>query len=279
MNYRELEEVLGYDLPCFGDGDDDATDPRILRRLSQNDPVIQSLWVDCFGYQHDNRTWLKEVGRAISKNTHLRSLSIEIERLDDDSDNDDDDEVEEEEEEEENPPPPFGVRSLIMGLAENRSINDLFLDGFYHSHMDIDVFKILAPFFEHNRNLRSICINGYRHLRERIPSLISALKKAHGLQYICISKARLEDSIAADLINALQSMPRLHHLLVLDLGGNKIGQQGCRALRELLRHPSCKIQCLDIGNNHLDNVCMDILYGGLVTNNLSSFFISVAKSL
>ena len=267
MDYRELEKALGYVFPDFRDEDGTdaaaAADPEILRRLSQNDPDIIQLMVACYDDRiANNRNWAKEVGLAISQSTHLRSIMIEVEnRYYYDSDGDDavaDD-----------PPPPFGVPSFFMELAENRSIKDLFLDGFYHSHMD--VFKTLAPFFEHNHNLRSIRMDTCWQLRKRIPSLISALVNTAGLKFICISKARLDDSIAADLINALQSMPGLHHLLVLDLGGNKIGQQGCRALRELLRHPSCKIQCLDIGNNHLDNVSMGILCGGLVLNTSIKF--------
>jgi Ran GTPase-activating protein (RanGAP) involved in mRNA processing and transport len=260
MDYRELEELLGYDRPRYGDCHD-AADPEILRRLSANDPAIQSL----DAYFHDDRTaenhdWAKGLGLAISKSTHLRSLSIYDSPDGDGDDDDDDDDVQ----------PPrtqyqYGWLSLFMGLAENRSIGDFSLYGFHHSRMD--VFKTLAPFFEHNRNLHYIGIRECWYLGDRVPSLISALKQTHGLKLIDFSYNELEDSIAADLINALRSIPGLHHLLVLDLGGNKIGQQGCRALRELLRHPSCKIQCLDIGNNHLDNVCMDILYGGLVTNN------------
>ena len=90
--------------------------------------------------------------------------------------------------------------------------------------------------------------------------------KTVGLISIDVSDNRLEDSVAADIINALRPMPGLHHLLELHLGGNRIGQHGCAAIRKLLRHPACKIQCLYIEDNNLDDVCMDILYGGLVSN-------------
>ena len=267
MDYRELEKALGYVFPDFRDEDGTdaaaAADPEILRRLSQNDPDIIQLMVACYDDRiANNRNWAKEVGLAISQSTHLRSIMIEVEnRYYYDSDGDDavaDD-----------PPPPFGVPSFFMELAENRSIKDLFLDGFNHSHMD--VFKTLAPFFERNHNLRSISMDHNAQLRKMIPSLVSALVKTAGLKYIGISNTHVEDSIASDLINALRSMPGLHHLVVLDLGWNKIGQQGCRALRNLLRHPACKIQRLSIDNNHLDNACMGILCGGLVLNTSIKF--------
>ena len=73
MEYRRaVEEALGYHLPRYGDCHD-AADPEILRRLSENDNHIIA----------NNRTWLEEVGRVISKSTLLRSLSIEIEDMHD----------------------------------------------------------------------------------------------------------------------------------------------------------------------------------------------------
>jgi hypothetical protein len=253
MDSQEVEEEIGY---AFFEAfpDHDASEPAKLRRLSQNDPSIQSLNVNFYDDRNaDHRDWAKEVGRAISNNTHLGMLYID-----------------EPEEPPPPPPPPFGLPSFFMWLAENRSIQDLYLNGFNHSHMDI--FTTLAPFFEKNLNLRCISMRGSIMLREmRVPSLILSLAITVGLQYIDIADNLLDDPIAADLINAIRSMPGLHQLLELHFGGNRIGQQGCMALRKLLRHSSCKMQCLHINNNHLDNVCMDILNGGLVTNNRIKF--------
>jgi Ran GTPase-activating protein (RanGAP) involved in mRNA processing and transport len=243
-------------LPDFGDYEA-AADTEILRRLSQNDPDIRRLTVNFYDDRIvNNQDWAKEVGLAISKSKHLRSLWIDG-RIDDDDEDDDDDQL--------TPPSYYGLPSFFMGLAENRSIEDLILYPIDRSQTDI--FTTLAPFFEHTRNLRRIGIYDDIHLRERIPSLISALKQAHGLEFIEIAYNELGDSIAADLIKALRSMPGLHNLSVLGLGGNMIGQQGCAALCKLLRHHACKIECLCIRDNHLNNACMDILYGGLVGYN------------
>ena len=43
-------------------------------------------------------------------------------------------------------------------------------------------------------------------------------------------------------------------------------KQGCAALRTLMRRAACKIQCLRINNNLLDNAGMDTLNGGLIIN-------------
>jgi hypothetical protein len=258
---QEVEGVLGYVFPDFyfegrlnhdepGVFRRESQEPGILRRLSQNDPGIVGLDLDLVEIASIRA---KEVGLVISKSMHLRSLMIEAQH-DDDGDDDG------------YGPYDLGLASFFMGLAESRSIEYFSLDHFNFSHMDMDVFRTLAPFFERNHNLRSISIECSVKLRERVPSLISALVNTAGLKFIGISNNDLEDSIAADLINALRSMSGLHNLLELRLEGNKIGQQGCVALCKLLRDPACKMQCIYINSNHLDNFCIAIMYGGLVTN-------------
>jgi Ran GTPase-activating protein (RanGAP) involved in mRNA processing and transport len=265
MDSQAVEEGIGYEFSYYFAQHHNPAAPETLRRLSQNDPDILCLNVDFYDDRIAGKwDWSKEVGRAIGKSNYLRSMRIAEPSHDedyyDDDDNDDDDDP--------NPPrhrlPPYGLPSFFIGLAENRSIEELDLNGFNHSYLN--VFTTLAPFFECNTNLRSISMRTSVRLSQRVPSLISALVKTVGLKGIDISESRLEDSSAADIINALRSMPGLHHLVELHLGGNRIGQQGCAAIRKLLRHPACKIQCLCIEGNNLDDVCMDILYGGLVSN-------------
>ena len=264
MDSQAVEEGIGYEFSNYAAEHHNSATPETLRRLSQNDPDILCLDVDFYDDRiADKWGWSKELGRAISKSIHLRLIRIAEPSHDEDDyddDNDDDDDP--------NPPrhrlPPYGLPSFFIGLAENRSIEDLDLGGFNHSYLDI--FTTLAPFFECNINLRSISMRTSVLLRDRVPSLISALVKTVGLRSIDISENRLEDSAAANIINALRSMPGLHHLVELHLGGNRIAQHGCAAIRKLLRHPVCKIQCLYIEGNNLDDVCMDILYGGLVSN-------------
>ena len=149
---QAAEGAIGYVLPDFRSFRD-AADPEVLRRLSQNDPDIRILVVR-FDEEliADNRDWTKEVGLAIGNSTHLRTLWIEVPYNDDDDDDDDDDGHGD-------PPPPMELQVLtcFMDIAENRSIKDFQLTGFHHP--DTDIFKILAPFFEHNHNLRSISMD------------------------------------------------------------------------------------------------------------------------
>jgi len=87
------------------------------------------------------------------------------------------------------------------------------------------------------------------------------------LEQIILPGNAIGDIKSADPINALNVMPGLHNLLVLDLGGNEIGSTGCVALCTLLRNPECRLQKLGLTNNCLDVECMCTLISGLYKNN------------
>lgn len=76
----------------------------------------------------------------------------------------------------------------------------------------------------------------------------------------------LGDERAADLINALTSMPGLHTLVDLDLGCNGVGRQGLVALSELLIYSECRVHSLELSYNRIDIDCVGILIQGLVKN-------------
>lgn len=199
--------------------------------------------------------WAKRLGEAIGKSSHLRKLCITpaiYERGDTDT------------------PPPFGLPSLFMGIAENRSIEELSLSDFNHSHMNI--FTTLAPFFENNPKLRCLHItNSIMPSKMRVPSFVSALASTSKLEKIDISDNHLGDRRTADIIDVLASLPGLHNLVELNLGDNEIRKKGCTALRKLLRTPANKLRVLFLNNNDIDDACVDILYGGLVANNSITF--------
>ena len=224
-------------------------DEGVLNRLESNDASIDGLSVEWnYFMQSHHHNLAKRVGEAIGNSTHLQMLCIE-DHMD---------------------VAPFGLPSFFMGLARNRSIQRLIVQQFNHSHMDI--FTTLAPFFAHNHNLRSIEITSFEiPTKMKVPSLVSALVSTSTLEHIDLSNNDLSDKKAADIINALRSMPGLHHLVELDLGGNMIRKKGCMALRKLLRHPASKLQVLHLYHNHLDDACIDILFGGLVDNKSIKF--------
>ena len=74
----------------------------------------------------------------------------------------------------------------------------------------------------------------------------------------------LGDMLAAELFNALNSMPGLRNLLDLQLNNNMIASEGCVALCALLKNSDCRIISLDLSCNPIDDACVGILISGLI---------------
>jgi hypothetical protein len=160
---------------------------------------------------------------------------------------------------------------FFQRIAVNRSIEQLSLD--FLDFSELDVFSILAPFFEHNHNLRCVKVSG-SDVAMRLPSIIPALLQCNTirLERIDFSYSHLGDDCAADLIDAISSMPGFCHLLDLFLKKNEIGREGCKALCNLLKNPNCNIQRMELLNNDLDDTCVEILANGMATNKTLGVF-------
>ena len=232
-----------------------AQDPEILLQLEANDAEIGGLAVRFDDMDDAYRgNWAKRVGNAIGKSTHLRKLGISgayYSRA-----------------EEAPPAAPFGLPSLFMGIAENRTIEELSLYEFNHAHMN--TFTTLDPFFEHNSKLRCLRVTNSTNMKVKFigSSIVSALTLTSNLEQIDISDNHLGDKKTADIIDGLT---KLRHLVELNLGRNEIRKKGCKALRKLLRIPKTNLRKLFLNNNDIDDTCVDILYGGLVANNSLQF--------
>ena len=203
-------------------------DNESLHHFLQNDAVIAELGVFLSDFLDENQ--MNYLGRAVGNSLGPNEIALE----------------------------PF-----FIWLAHNRSIE--IFDVFQVTFSDQDHFAILAPFFEHNHNLR--CIELYRaNASKFIPTLISAISRAkmNRLARIRLSTSGIGDKKAAELINALNSMSGLSNLLDLWLGGNRIGINGCRALFSLLKNPECRIMSLDLSSNPFDDECIAILVGGFI---------------
>ncbi len=158
------------------------------------------------------------------------------------------------------------LRTFLTWLAENRSIEHLAIGDFIpddeeEGDDEIDVFKILAPFFEHNLNLRSIESNSDRMHVGTIPSLISALSTTNRLERIVLIDYIIGDETLACLVSALKP---LTSLLELGLRFNIIGRMACNALGLLLSNSTSKIHKLDLGI--IDDKCIHILTSVLIKN-------------
>lgn len=158
------------------------------------------------------------------------------------------------------------MTSFFLHLAQNRSIVHLVVDSVDHSI--VDIFAILAPFFELNHNLRCIEIRHGSSFTVVIPSFILALQrqKSNHLESIKLAHIELKDDGLTELINALQAMPGLNILSELCLEYNRIENEGCYKLGELLKNPSSGIRHLDLQHNFMDDMGISHLVGALFQN-------------
>jgi Ran GTPase-activating protein (RanGAP) involved in mRNA processing and transport len=239
--------AIGYQAPNV---DSYLADDDTLLRLLANDPGVASLFLET--------TYAKaeQVGVAIGKNTYLRE--VELSNLD----------ICNQYYGADLPPKIAALfESLCRSLAINRSIENLKMKHFDHSH--VDIFPILAPFFEHNQNLRFFDVSQSKNFAQRIPSLASALVQSNmnQLEGFDLWRNEIGDVQSANLFNALTDMPGLRNLLELRLGFNGIGIEGCKSLGKLLTNPSSRVQCLNLYSNAIDDSCVEVLVGALVMNS------------
>ena len=222
---QNLEPVVGHP----------ASSDETVHRLSQNDPSIAGLILNVGDTSAKHSDWPEQVGRAISRSTHLRGLQINGGST----------------------PCLFEDRwqSFFMCLFHNRSIE--YLTVYFVNFRKIDIFHILAPFIERNANLRNMVVWSSK-IRPMIsiPSLVSAISHLEmcRLETINFQYCEIGDIMAHDFINALSAIPGLNKIVELLLGFNEIACFRCVALCTLFKNPECRIEDLDLTGNHLMHV-------------------------
>ena len=230
-----------HEVQCFDlDGD-------TLLRLELNDPGVDGLKI-----RHP-QILIKGAGRAIGNNSILRKIEIIITtdvagspRLDE----------------------------IFLGLSRNRGIESITLmcqiDGYMRfGDNELDNFHILAPFFEHNYNLRCIYISGFdmSHIFNSLASSLAACKNSK-LERISLSCNKSTDDQMAMIMKSLQGKYCLRDIRC-DEGTNYCAEATCRATAELLDNPSMNIHdlCLEVGANGHNDSCITILGKSLMMNN------------
>ena len=189
--------------------------------------------------------WYNELGIAIGNSQQLRTLRIQYNYTEN----------------------VHHSKTFLDQVATNRSIRHLSLDIFY-CRGGSEIFRIFAPFVEHNHNLRSIEFKILQYEMTGVNDFISALVQSTiRLERIDLPSVRMGDDTAADLCNALNSMPGLCHLTNLNLASNQIGKAGCKALSCLLANKTTNLICLNLSRNNFDDQCMGDLTSGLMKNN------------
>lgn len=226
-------------------------DVETLRRIELNDPDIDSLLIgEIFG-----SNWIEGTGRAIGESHVLRTLKIH--NVADDSDE-------------------SWLEEFCDGLSRNRSIEKLVLRIEDDYDKKPDIFHIIAPFFEHNMNLRSVDVYYFAHSRYS-GSVMTAMTACtftnHHLHHFRFTyedgnedEDEDESIIETGVASLIESLIKQDDLLELALG-NKFGRMGIIALATILTHSQSKIQVLELRRHELGNEGATILGTALTNNN------------
>eukprot|EP01017_Pseudomicrothorax_dubius_P025250 TRINITY_DN2706_c0_g3_i4.p1 TRINITY_DN2706_c0_g3~~TRINITY_DN2706_c0_g3_i4.p1 ORF type:complete len:301 (-),score=90.55 TRINITY_DN2706_c0_g3_i4:98-1000(-) len=147
-----------------------------------------------------------------------------------------------------------GLTSLSIVLAGNQTkIKNLNLcDNNFTSKGAIHLFRAL----EKTIHLKQLVLNINKLDVVDVKALAVALAKNKSLESLFIGKCNLDDHSASIIANAL-SMNKT--LKTLQLWGNKITDEGARALMEVLENYNSTITCIDLDDNPIsDEVLEDI---------------------
>jgi hypothetical protein len=161
------------------------------------------------------------------------------------------------------------LEEVCRGLARNRSIQWLTLTKVIAHGLYVDIFGMLAPFFEQNHNLFELEIVGMPTNSPQFRSLPAALKKCQHLECVRFDQLygfnheTIPDVIQAIVPNRLESLYYTNSPIDID---------GCKAIARLITSPHSKqIFGLTMSNNDLDEDCISVLSEAINENNLFEF--------
>ena len=151
------------------------------------------------------------------------------------------------------------IEPFLRGVNNNKSINKLNFCG-----MDLlggKIFTIMGQFVK-NSNLEelsiencSLGVGGPRLLALALGSCTN-----NSLTDLTLMRINLPDEGLVDIITSLSMHPNMQNL---DLEGNQLHTNGCKALATLLKCSLTKLETLDLRSNELDDESIDALVPGL----------------
>ncbi|KAL9179017.1 hypothetical protein ACHAXT_011990, partial [Thalassiosira profunda] len=215
-------------------------------RLQRNDPLELGLEVD-FGRQTDFDPYTKE-GRArcegdgllIGRCTTLKRLKLACLNS-----------------QHKNEETVVCFEAIFRGIAQNRSIEELFVDGYgpapltsHHPHVhDLTLFLILAPLFEHNHNLRRIRLHLGSMFPEGNAQLFAAIGKCSSLTDVDFNAHVSNcENYGGEFIAALANRRKI--LRKLSLKECYHSWNECSDLEDLIRY---SVRELDLTDNAIDD--------------------------
>jgi len=156
------------------------------------------------------------------------------------------------------------IKPFLMGVSNNRSINTL--DFRSMDLLDGKMFTMLGPFFENNYNpLVNLKVSNchWGDLTDdgwRLLALAIGSSKSKSLKNMELNDNDISDEALVDIITSLSMHPQLQEI---DLAGNRLNQNGCKALATLFQNSVTQLQHLDLGDNELDDESITALVPAL----------------
>ncbi|KAL9185656.1 hypothetical protein ACHAXT_003433 [Thalassiosira profunda] len=159
---------------------------------------------------------------------------------------------------------------FLRGLAPNRSIEHLGLQGCAFAGEDTAWLQYLRAFLEGNGSLHSLDWRGdWRDCREGgggdWSALVNTLSKLNESVATCMLRdIRICDETAGDIVNALAANRNLSTLTFVK---SNLGAGACTALGNWLQSPGCQLKHLDVQGNAINDKGVGVLVDALARND------------
>ena len=240
----------------------DEGNRNILRRLKENDPNFDELWVSMSRGSSHAVFWPQDshesgwVGYFIGKNTILKEMTFyhsnPLQYLSSSA-----------------------VETFFRGVNNNESIQKISLN--YMDLSDGEIFLSLRSFFENNDNLSELRVAHCGFKAGCIGQFSSVLKCCHkSLKVISIDSNRMGDEPLVDIIEALSAHPQPEQLKLWSMN---IGSNECTALANVLNSTMAALQELNLYNNNIDDEGVDALVGAVANSRLQSLNLSSNRNV
>jgi len=155
------------------------------------------------------------------------------------------------------------LEPFLMGVNRNKSLSTLKVNGL--DLLDGMIFTKMGQFFKDNNSLVSFSMQECNFRAEGSRALSLALGSCkNSLTDVTLLGSNISDEGLVDIITSLSMHPNLRYL---DLDGNRLRTNGCRALATLLQHSATELRDLDLRSNELDDDSIHSLVSGLKSCN------------
>ena len=194
------------------------------------------------GLRIDAANWIDGTDLAIGNSMFLKELVLKLPEL--------------------RKSPSHRLETLYRGISHNRTVQTLRLVGEDHCQiLGADVFQILTPFFEYNRQLHTVRLFGF-DLSQAFDSLVLALSKCNDEQLKCI---RLADCTNHQHTERLFDALRNKGLMKLSFCDNysNLDWWVCTALVNLITTSATSMRTLEFNYGYFSSAGFSIISDAL----------------